>query len=87
MNQLNDILNQDLDPAETREWIESLDAVIDTDGTERAHFLLERMVDATRALGRASAVRADHRIRQHDSAAARGEDARRSDDGMAHPLR
>ena len=51
MNQLNAILDQDPDPAETREWIESLDAVIAHDGTERAHFLLERMVDTTRRSG------------------------------------
>ena len=48
MNMLNDILNQDLDPVETREWSESLDAVIRADGPERAHYLLERMVEATR---------------------------------------
>ena len=51
MNQLNDILDQDLDPTETREWIESLKGVIDVDGTDRAHFLIERMVDETRRAG------------------------------------
>jgi pyruvate dehydrogenase E1 component len=51
MDQLADILDQDLDPTETREWIESLSAVIQHDGTERAHFLLERMVDSTRRSG------------------------------------
>ncbi|MGP1665693.1 MAG: pyruvate dehydrogenase (acetyl-transferring), homodimeric type, partial [Rhodanobacter sp.] len=51
MDQLDDILNQDLDPTETREWMDSLDAVISHDGTERAHFLLERMVDSTRRSG------------------------------------
>ncbi len=51
MNQLNDILDQDLDPTETREWIDSLTGVINADGTERAHFLLERMVDETRRAG------------------------------------
>ena len=51
MDQLDDILNQDIDPTETREWIDSLDAVIRHDGTERAHFLLERMVDTTRRSG------------------------------------
>ena len=34
MDQLADILDQDLDPTETREWIESLSAVIQHDGTE-----------------------------------------------------
>ena len=48
MNMLQDILNQDLDPTETQEWIDALNAVIGADGAERAHYLLERMVDATR---------------------------------------
>ena len=51
MDQLDDILDQDIDPTETREWVDSLDAVISHDGTERAHFLLERMVDTTRRSG------------------------------------
>ncbi|RAP59718.1 pyruvate dehydrogenase (acetyl-transferring), homodimeric type [Oleiagrimonas sp. MCCC 1A03011] len=51
MDQLQDILDQDLDPTETREWIDSLSAVINADGPERAHFLLDRMVDATRRAG------------------------------------
>ena len=32
---------QDIDPEETREWLDSLDAVIDAEGVDRAHFLLE----------------------------------------------
>jgi pyruvate dehydrogenase E1 component len=51
MNKLDDILSQDIDPIETREWTESLDAVIGADGPERAHFLLEKMVDASRRAG------------------------------------
>ncbi|MBP6327820.1 pyruvate dehydrogenase (acetyl-transferring), homodimeric type [Dokdonella sp.] len=51
MNPLNDILDQDLDPTETREWTESLQSIIQHDGTERAHYLLERMVDETRRAG------------------------------------
>jgi pyruvate dehydrogenase E1 component len=51
MNILQDILNQDLDPVETQEWIDALNAVIGVDGAERAHYLLERMVDATRRAG------------------------------------
>jgi pyruvate dehydrogenase E1 component len=51
MNILNDILDQDLDPAETREWTQALDAVIAADGPQRAHYLLERLVDATRRAG------------------------------------
>ncbi|HEX7342015.1 MAG TPA: pyruvate dehydrogenase (acetyl-transferring), homodimeric type [Rhodanobacteraceae bacterium] len=51
MDQLQDIIDQDLDPTETREWVDSLKAVIHADGTERAHFLMEQMVDETRRAG------------------------------------
>ena len=49
MNPLNDTSDQD--PTETREWLESLHAVIDREGTERAHYLLERMVAEARRSG------------------------------------
>jgi len=51
MNWLQDILANDIDPTETQEWLESLKAVIDADGPERAHQLLERMVELTRRAG------------------------------------
>ena len=47
MNWLNEILQDDNDPAETREWVESIKAVIDVQGPERAHQLLEGMVELT----------------------------------------
>jgi pyruvate dehydrogenase E1 component len=42
----------DLDPQETREWLESIDSVLKTHGAERAHFLLERLIDFTRRSGK-----------------------------------
>jgi len=51
MSQIHDLLNDDLDPTETREWMEAMSSVIGRDGAERAHFLLERMVDETRRAG------------------------------------
>src|SRR3954465_11127337 len=42
---------EDVDPVETREWIESIDSVLKTHGAERAHFLLERLIDYTRRSG------------------------------------
>ncbi len=51
MSWLNDIMENDSDPRETREWVESLKAVLDHDGPERAHHLLERMVELTRRAG------------------------------------
>ena len=42
---------QDLDPVETQEWLESIDSVLKVHGPERAHFLLERLIDYTRRSG------------------------------------
>jgi pyruvate dehydrogenase E1 component len=50
-SQHNDLLNQDIDETETQEWLEALAAVIENDGPERAHYLLERMVERTRRAG------------------------------------
>jgi len=43
--------NNDLDPQETQEWLESLDAVLEVKGLERAHYLLERLIDKARRSG------------------------------------
>jgi len=42
---------QDQDPEETREWLESIDSVIRSGGGDRAHFLLERLIDHARRSG------------------------------------
>jgi pyruvate dehydrogenase E1 component len=42
---------EDADPDETREWLESIDSVLRTQGSERAHYLLERVIDHTRRSG------------------------------------
>ena len=41
----------DSDIQETQEWIESLNSVIETEGTERAHFLIEMLIDQARRSG------------------------------------
>ncbi|MEM7251852.1 MAG: pyruvate dehydrogenase (acetyl-transferring), homodimeric type [Pseudomonadota bacterium] len=41
----------DLDALETEEWLESLEAVIERDGPERAHFLLEALIAEARRAG------------------------------------
>ncbi|MEW6705956.1 MAG: pyruvate dehydrogenase (acetyl-transferring), homodimeric type [Pseudomonadota bacterium] len=41
----------DPDAQETREWLEALAAVIQTEGPERAHFLLEQLIDEARQAG------------------------------------
>ncbi len=41
----------DIDPQETQEWLEALEAVLEHEGAERAHFLIERMIDKARRSG------------------------------------
>ena len=41
----------DVDPQETREWIESLHSLLDRDGVERTHFILEILRDEARRAG------------------------------------
>ncbi len=85
MNWLNEVLNNDPNPVETQEWIESLKAVIDVEGSERAHQLLEGMVELTRRSG-AYLPFSHHRIRQYHRAAVRGQEPGQRRAGMAHPF-
>ena len=39
----------DIDPVETEEWLDSLDAVIDTQGKTRARYLLSKLLERARA--------------------------------------
>ena len=41
----------DIDPVETNEWLESIDSVLGQHGPERAHFLLNHMIDYARRSG------------------------------------
>jgi pyruvate dehydrogenase E1 component, homodimeric type len=41
----------DFDPQETQDWLDSLDAVLQLEGPERAHYLLERLIDKARRSG------------------------------------
>jgi pyruvate dehydrogenase E1 component len=43
--------HDDVDPLETQEWLESIDSVLQAHGPERAHFLLERLIDHARRSG------------------------------------
>ncbi|MFC5472592.1 pyruvate dehydrogenase (acetyl-transferring), homodimeric type [Paraherbaspirillum soli] len=52
--QLDQVLAQaanDPDVIETQEWLDALEAVIENEGPERAHYLMERMVDLARRRG------------------------------------
>tara|TARA_B100001059_G_scaffold29106_1_gene23580 strand:+ start:179 stop:2848 length:2670 start_codon:yes stop_codon:yes gene_type:complete len=41
----------DIDPIETKEWLESIDSLINIHGPERAHFIINKMVDHARRTG------------------------------------
>jgi len=44
-------MNPDIDPQETQEWLDALDGVLENEGVERAHFLMERLIDKARRSG------------------------------------
>ena len=44
-------LSTDIDPIETEEWLDALSAVLDREGPQRAHFLLEKLIDKARRSG------------------------------------
>jgi pyruvate dehydrogenase E1 component len=48
---MTDMLKSDIDAQETSEWLEALEAIIEEEGTDRAHFLLEKLIDKTRRSG------------------------------------
>jgi len=39
------ISNNDIDPLETQDWLESLSAVVEKDGNQRAHFLIKELIN------------------------------------------
>ncbi|MFB9244202.1 pyruvate dehydrogenase (acetyl-transferring), homodimeric type [Massilia antarctica] len=51
LDQLTAAAANDPDTLETKEWLDALEAVIENEGTDRAHYLMERMVDLARRRG------------------------------------
>ncbi|MFH6785101.1 MULTISPECIES: pyruvate dehydrogenase (acetyl-transferring), homodimeric type [Methylobacterium] len=43
--------SRDLDPVETQEWLDSLDGVLEVEGPDRAHFLIEQVIEGARKKG------------------------------------
>ena len=41
----------DIDPQETREWLDALEGVLEAEGPDRAHFLIEQLIDKARRSG------------------------------------
>ncbi|MEJ7668317.1 MAG: pyruvate dehydrogenase (acetyl-transferring), homodimeric type [Casimicrobiaceae bacterium] len=46
-----DAMKHDVDPQETREWLDALAGVLATEGPDRAHFLIENLIDESRRAG------------------------------------
>lgn len=42
---------QDIDPQETREWLEALDSVMEIEGVDRGHYILEQLISRARQRG------------------------------------
>ena len=80
----------DHDPTETQEWVDSLRAVLQQQGPERARWLLGRLRDEALQDRHDAAVPRDHALSQHDPARAGGEVARqpraRAQDPRGDPL-
>ncbi|MEE2663725.1 MAG: pyruvate dehydrogenase (acetyl-transferring), homodimeric type [Myxococcota bacterium] len=45
------VFEQDVDPGETQEWLDALESVLEREGVERAHYLVERLVRRARRRG------------------------------------
>jgi len=71
----------DIDPVETREWLDALQAVLTSDGSERASFILQELLNMANAegVGLENAVTTPYRntIREHE------EDLIPPDEGMS----
>jgi len=48
---MTDHLQNDVDPQETQEWLDSLEAILEAEGPERGHFILEKLVEKARRSG------------------------------------
>ena len=44
-------MKPDVDPQETKEWVEAIDGVLEHEGPERAHYLIEQIIDQSRRRG------------------------------------
>ncbi|WP_438862823.1 pyruvate dehydrogenase (acetyl-transferring), homodimeric type [Neptunicella sp.] len=48
---MSEMMQPDLDQQETQEWLDALEAVLEAEGPERAHFLLESLIEKGRRSG------------------------------------
>ena len=81
---------RDTDPVETQEWLDSLDGVLEVDGPQRAHFLLDRADGRRAPPRRAGPVLGQHALPQHhpgrEAAAPSGRPGHRAQHPVGDPL-
>ena len=51
MSAIPHVAANDDDAFETREWLDALESVLEREGAERAHYLLEALIDKARRSG------------------------------------
>ena len=56
----------DTDPTETEEWLDSLEAIVDSKGKTRARFILSKLLAHKRSSGQLPS-HSKHPVRQHHS--------------------
>ena len=75
----------DIDPGETEEWLDSLDAVVDARGKTRARYLVSRLTERARERQVGTPAEVQHALRQHHPrrASSRGSPATRRSRGAS----
>ena len=56
---------KDIDPDESREWLEALESVLRNEGVERGHYLIERLIDKGAALRCPPPLLRQNRVPEH----------------------
>ena len=75
----------DTDPAETQEWLDSLDAVVGAQGKTRARFLVSKLLERARELQVGHPGHGLHAVRQHHPAGGGAVVPRRRGHRAPHP--
>ncbi|WP_010598695.1 hypothetical protein [Rickettsiella massiliensis] len=60
-------LNLDLDPIETKEWLDALLSVLKVEGKARAEFLVQQLLDTARQRGVVFTAGVGNSLREYDS--------------------
>ena len=48
---MSELLRNDVDPVETREWLQALESLLREEGPERARFIIDQLAEQARKAG------------------------------------